>query len=475
MDSFMASAQALFEQLDPGYKFIGVVFCGFVAAFHLMMPFYPSVKQRAWLLTSLGSSCMTLCSIPFIWDFVVNQHGDVSHLIQIPAISVTAARMFQAYLAADLFVGRLYYRSQINIVTGWGHHIVYMVLVDYLIRWGWSHIFILAGCMEIPTFHLAIASMHPRLRQDIVFAVLFFATRIAFHVMLFVSYLPKSTRDIAVQGSFLPSILFALAFPMHLMWFIGCLKGFIKRHKSRKAKAAAAASLTESEDEKKALLTTPAVMGGGGVTSIPPTPSFEKSLPMALGYTTSLKATTSISPSSYKAYPPSTQTLRNTSVPLSPTRPTALSPSVHARSISRARSSSLASPPLSPTSTNSRTPATFGNTATMARPALAPLRRRSLVSAEREESLRRLANRLADLAGDAIAVSPTMQSAVAVGRGMARTYRRVRGGRTWAGARRRLDRLSSSASGMYANFDDDDGLDDVGLVVATTPTPIAAY
>lgn len=131
----------------------------------------------------------------------------------------------------DLAVGSVYYPKYINPATGWGHHIIYMILVDFLVRWEWSHIFTLAGLMELPTFLLSIATLYPKLRNDILFATTFLATRIIFHIGLFVSYLPKSTRVIAVGGSFVPAILFAVAFPMHLMWFIGSVKGFIRARK----------------------------------------------------------------------------------------------------------------------------------------------------------------------------------------------------------------------------------------------------
>lgn len=56
-----------------------------------------------------------------------------------------------------------------------------------------------------------------------------------------------------------------------------------------------------------------------------------------------------------------------------------------------------------------------------------PPRRLSLVSAEREEALRKLAATIGQMAGDAMATSPTMQSAVAVGRGMVRGVNAYRG------------------------------------------------
>lgn len=318
----------------------------------------------------------------------------------------------------DLTVGSLYYPDHINIATGWGHHIVYMILVEFIVQREWSHIFVLAGVMELPTFLLAISTLYPKLRNDIVFATTFLATRIIFHIGLLASYIPKSTRLAAVGGSFLPAILFALAFPMHVMWFIGCIKGFIRRAKARHETAATATlpvpSAAPSENEKRLLQvlihtgdSTNADVAGQSVSSSKPEVRVSK------------------------IYPPSAQSLPSTPVPHSPLRIITLSPSVRSRSISRSRSSSLSSP----TPTSSPRTSTPSIRMYLSRPPMAP-RRRSLVSAEREEALRRLGSAIAELAEEAIAASPTMQSAVAVGKEVARTYHVYRG-RAIAGVRRR--------------------------------------
>ena len=317
-------------------------------------------------------------------------------------ISDRAARTDDFSLVRDLLVGSLYYAEQLNMLTGWAHHIGYLILVDFTVSRGWSHIFALAGLMELPTFHLAISILHPKLRHNILFAATFFTTRIAFHVVLFISYFSKATRTKAVGGSFVPAGLFAAIFPLHVQWFTGCIKGFIRRSKARREPAL----LAQSTSDEPKLVQVIVQLENPGLASLAP------ELP--------LKGTTSTFDSSdtgrekSKPYPPSTQTLPSTPMPHSPPRIITMSPSTRARS----RSSSAASVMSRPSSLVVVYSPTQANLFS---------RRRSLVSAEREESIRRLVGRVAGLADEAIAASPAVQSAVAVGRGMARTYNTYRG------------------------------------------------
>jgi hypothetical protein len=54
-------------------------------------------------------------------------------------------------------------------------------------------------------------------------------TRIMFHVILGVSYLFCENRVHATGGSFLPAAILGLIFPLHVSWFVGCVRGFVRR------------------------------------------------------------------------------------------------------------------------------------------------------------------------------------------------------------------------------------------------------
>ena len=57
-------------------------------------------------------------------------------------------------------------------------------MLSYVARQGWAHIFALGCIEELPTLHLALANLAPRLRNDVVFATLFALTRLGLHIAL---------------------------------------------------------------------------------------------------------------------------------------------------------------------------------------------------------------------------------------------------------------------------------------------------
>ncbi|KAJ7778931.1 hypothetical protein B0H16DRAFT_1838010 [Mycena metata] len=64
------------------------------------------------------------------------------------------------------------------------------------------------------------------LRSNTLFAVTFLATRILLHLVLLVSY----ARTPATR---VPAGMLALVFPLHAMWFAGCVRRFVRRFRTR--------------------------------------------------------------------------------------------------------------------------------------------------------------------------------------------------------------------------------------------------
>ncbi|KAJ4469892.1 hypothetical protein J3R30DRAFT_1522572 [Lentinula aciculospora] len=231
-------------------------FLAFILVYHILArpSCFTSAKQVAWIITTTASFVMTIASLPFVWDYFAGR-GDVKRVRAFPELAVTANRFFQAYLLADLLMGAVYYRSQLNLFTGWVHHVLYIGIVEYAVRQQWAHVFCLAACMEFPTFVLGLATLFPRLRSNLFFAVSFFLTRIVFHIIICIAYfLPNNrpfvpstlvtfsaatsssvtssssiTAAVAPTGSVAPAILLMCVFPLHASWFLGCLRGFKKR------------------------------------------------------------------------------------------------------------------------------------------------------------------------------------------------------------------------------------------------------
>ncbi|KAK0470920.1 hypothetical protein IW261DRAFT_919172 [Armillaria novae-zelandiae] len=224
----MVGAQPVMDTVPAKQYSVAVQsFIALLCAYHLLAPRFTTSKQLSWIMTTIVSCIMTLTSLPFLWNYFTN-HG-VKDVARIPLLAVPANRFFQAYLVCDLMTGTIYYRSQISIVTGWFHHMLYIMIVEIAIRRSLAHVFCLCCIMEFPTFILGLGSLYPSLRSNILFAVSFFATRILFHIMLCISYYLPNNRLYATNGSFIPLILLTLVFPLHAMWFYACIKGFVRR------------------------------------------------------------------------------------------------------------------------------------------------------------------------------------------------------------------------------------------------------
>ncbi|KAJ6630278.1 hypothetical protein B0H10DRAFT_1867285, partial [Mycena sp. CBHHK59/15] len=188
-----------------------------ILLYHALQNFYSTTRQRSWIITAFASVIMTLASIPFVLDVLLSW-GDITALSPRGQLASFVCRAFQGLLLADLVVGCRYYRSHVTICWGWIHHSIYIILLHYMIQREWAHGFCLCAVMELPTFHLSISFLHPRFRHDWLFCALFLATRIIFHLFLFLVFCLPVGISMA-QGSRLPAMFLALAFPGHFMWF----------------------------------------------------------------------------------------------------------------------------------------------------------------------------------------------------------------------------------------------------------------
>ncbi|EJT99731.1 hypothetical protein DACRYDRAFT_55422 [Dacryopinax primogenitus] len=207
---------------------------------------YRTGRQRAWIATGAASGCMTITAVPFFWDWLSN---GCSLTAVDPRwwLSERVCAGFMGYLVSDLITGSIFYSAHISLVMGWIHHIIYFILLSYVIAQRWSFIFCLGAMMELPTNLLALATLEPALRNDYFFAASFFTLRIAYHILLIVQFALPSTRveflgNKPGMGQWGPLLFFCLALPMHVIWFYGCVKGIIRRSKQKKEAALKATS-----------------------------------------------------------------------------------------------------------------------------------------------------------------------------------------------------------------------------------------
>jgi hypothetical protein len=160
-----------------------------------------------------SSTIMTITSIPFVYEYVVHDCNlELFPLLESP-FALVSCTFFITYLIADIMFGFIYYPQHMDPWTGWFHHITYLVLIPVLLS---NHVgggFMITMCMELPTVFLSIGYIIPSLRSELLFGMVFFITRILFH-LFFAYQLYKVWSD--RMGLVICSLL---TFPLHVYWF----------------------------------------------------------------------------------------------------------------------------------------------------------------------------------------------------------------------------------------------------------------
>ena len=102
--------------------------------------------------------------------------------------------------------------------------------------------------------------------------MMFFLTRILFHSILAISYALPDVRQHVTRGSFAVSGILLGVLPLHVSWFVGCLKGFVKRAKRAK-EAKIAQSISTSDNANTVEINLKVCNATNGATKVPtPTP-----------------------------------------------------------------------------------------------------------------------------------------------------------------------------------------------------------
>ncbi len=117
-----------------------------------------------------------------------------------------------------------YYPEQIQLLSGWVHHTLYLALMVWALSGHFTAGFCLFLPLELPTFILAMGSIYPERRSDLLFGSTFFATRICYHFTLLQRIL--RVGDAAPVPIWIPTLA---AFALHVYWFALWLRGYTRR------------------------------------------------------------------------------------------------------------------------------------------------------------------------------------------------------------------------------------------------------
>lgn len=170
-------------------------------------------RERAYVCTLLSSSITSTCSIPLVYTLLTNG-GDLTEILAYRTWTVIATTFFMTFLITDLVIGVVFYRSKIELLTGWIHHITYLGVLTWAIHNQFTAVFVMMCSLELPTFILALGSVRSHLRRDYIFATTFLITRILFH-----AYAIKCAWSMRPYGPVV--IALSAFFPVHCFWFYG--------------------------------------------------------------------------------------------------------------------------------------------------------------------------------------------------------------------------------------------------------------
>lgn len=137
-------------------------------------------KQISWILTLISSLVCTIFSIPFVIQFFFSDL-DVQLLGIDSQFHTGFICFFKTYLILDLALGCLFYRNRITLITGWVHHIFYILTLFCFLRLQISPLFTVSSILELPTLILAAGSMVHEWRSDFLFGSTFFVLRLVAH------------------------------------------------------------------------------------------------------------------------------------------------------------------------------------------------------------------------------------------------------------------------------------------------------
>jgi len=177
-------------------------------------------KQKAYILSIKSSLTLVLIGLYFNYYYFIsnfNLEKFFSVLEQKNSLNFgkVVILYFSAYLIMDIYIGNKEYPSYMKSLSGNFHHGMYTCVNMISLYFGVYPIYLLHMLSELPTFLLSIGSFDPSFRNDKLFGITFFITRIFYHIILTIIFRKNNTMF----------YLSLAALSLHIYWFYGwCVK-----------------------------------------------------------------------------------------------------------------------------------------------------------------------------------------------------------------------------------------------------------
>jgi hypothetical protein len=138
-------------------------------------------RARSWLIQGLVAAVMGPASLPFVVDALRSDDaGFLAMTHQDTPFSRALTIFFTVATALDLVVGVVAYPQHVEIVSGYLHHGVFILVSIFPLTTRTCGAFLAHTIIELPTLVLALGIVVPALRADLLFGASFFLLRIVY-------------------------------------------------------------------------------------------------------------------------------------------------------------------------------------------------------------------------------------------------------------------------------------------------------
>lgn len=176
-------------------------------------------RQRAHIMAIKSSITLSILSVFVNIKYFSNGEFDNNNTVLHLGIL-----NLMAYFFMDCVVGRKEYNKYLLSLSGYIHHIIYIIVSIVCIKLNIILPYMLFLIEEIPTLILSLGKFNNNLRSDNLFGMMFFVTRIVYHIFLI---------TITYKYHIIIPIVGTLALGVHIYWFKNWLnKYYINRKKT---------------------------------------------------------------------------------------------------------------------------------------------------------------------------------------------------------------------------------------------------
>jgi hypothetical protein len=206
-----------------------------------------TTKQKAYILGIKSSLTLVLIGVYlnylyFSSGFIQEKFFTILEENKTLNFGKLVVLYFTSFLFTDIYIGNTEYPKYMNCLSGNIHHIIYIGINLISLYTGVYPLYLLHMMSELPTFLMDIASFDSSFRNDNLFGLTFFLTRLLYHFVLTIIF----RKNKIVLALSLASL------GLHIYWFYGWCKRYgSKLFKKPKVKGVDSKSKTKSNSKSK--------------------------------------------------------------------------------------------------------------------------------------------------------------------------------------------------------------------------------